>query len=94
MTLQSLSILSDESPAEDILPPKETPEEETTVMFQTGYPYIGVPFRTFRYISLRYSESTQINCPTDSNFGYCHWNQSCDDLLASFPKYIQYILIY
>ena len=90
MTLQSLSILSDESPAEDILPPKETPEEETTVMFQTGYPYIGVPIRTFRYIGLRYSESTQINCPTDSNYDAlptCHWNQSCDDLLASFPKY-------
>ena len=86
--MQSMYIISNDSEPEDILPSldRNGTRSDVTLMFQTGYPYIGVPINTFRYIMFRYIE-TDIQCNFYSNFGDCSWDEPCESLIERLPKH-------
>ena len=69
---------------------QEVAVKDVTLMLQTGYPFIGLPFRSFNYIAYSYeAEAKNITtyCPADDDFGFCYWKQSCESLADLLPNY-------
>ena len=76
LTVDQLRLVSKDED-EDILPGSSLENAAVTLMFQTGYPYIGVPTQTYDDISKRLSK-TFPSCTHEENWGICSTTKTCD----------------
>ena len=91
LALHSLFLIKEDGAPESLMPSDDdgAAVKDVTLMLQTGYPFIGMPSRSFRDIKYSYEgfNSSITHCPEDDNFGFCYWNQSCESLVDVLPRF-------